>query len=73
MEPGKLADLLMRVFEKTHFAKEVIDPKTRNIELKDNFDVTLNGVSHHVLTQGLDTELQEGDTVGISMIMLGGG
>lgn len=73
MEAGSLRDLLLKVFEKTYFAKEVIDPKTGSIELKDNLDVTLNGVSHHTLAQGLDTELHDGDTVGLSMIMLGGG
>jgi hypothetical protein len=73
LETGKLGDLLLKVFGGTHFAREIIGLKTGSIELQDNLDVTLNGISHHTLAKGLDTELHDGDTVGISMIMLGGG
>jgi len=73
LEMGKLQDLLVKVFANTHFAKEIIDAKTGDIVWDGIFDVTLNGVPQYSLAQGLDTALHDGDTVAISMIMLGGG
>jgi len=73
LEAGSLRDLFASVFGSTHFAKEIIDLKTGDILRDGVFDVTLNGVPYHSLAQGLDTALQDGDRVGISLVMLGGG
>jgi hypothetical protein len=73
LEAGSLRDLFATVFGNTHFAKEIIDVKTGEMLRDGVFDVTLNGVPSHNLAQGLDTALRDGDTVVISMIMLGGG
>ncbi len=73
LETGRLRDLLPRIFAGTHFAKEMIDPKTGDIVWDGIADVFLNGVPHFGLVRGLDTELHDGDTVTFSVAMLGGG
>lgn len=73
LERGRLRDLFAKVLGNTHFAKEIIDPKTGDIVLDGVFNVTLNGVPYHNLVQGLDTVLHDGDAVALSVIMLGGG
>jgi hypothetical protein len=73
LESGSLRDLLVKVFGNTHFAKEVINPETGDIVRDGVFNVKLNGVSYYNLAQGMDTALHDGDTVAISVIMLGGG
>ncbi len=73
LKTGKLRDLLTEVLGDTHFAKEIIDTKTGDIVLDDVFDIAVNGVPCHSLARGLDTTLHEGDTVLLSVIMLGGG
>ena len=73
LETGSLRDLLAKVLGNTHFAKEIIDPKTGDIMLEDIFIVTMNGVPYYSLAQGLDTQLHDGDLVSLSAILLGGG
>jgi hypothetical protein len=73
LETGRLRDLFAKAFGNTHFAKEIIDPKTGDIVWDGIVDMTLNGMPYHSLEQGLDTELCDGDTVVLSLIMLGGG
>lgn len=73
LEAGSLRDLFANVFGSTHFAKEIVDLKTGEMLQDGVFDITLNGVPYHSLAQGLDTALQDGDMVAISLVMLGGG
>jgi hypothetical protein len=73
LEGGSLRDLFADVFGSTYFAKEIMDLKTGDMLPDGVFDVTLNGVPYHSLAQGLDTALQDGDVVSISLVMLGGG
>ena len=73
LETGKLRDLLAKVLGNAHFAKEIIDPNTGDILSDGVFGVTLNDVPHHSLADGLDTMLHDGDSVTLSVIMLGGG
>jgi molybdopterin converting factor small subunit len=44
----------------------------REISLDSLFDVRLNNVPYYTLSQGLDTELRDGDTVTLSLVLLGG-
>ena len=73
METGNLRDFFAKVLGKTHFAKQVIDPKTGDVAVEGVLNVSINGIPYHSLSQGLDTALHDGDTVTISVIMLGGG
>jgi hypothetical protein len=73
LEGGTLRDLFAKILGNTHFAKEIIDPKTGDILLDGVLTTTLNGVSYHSLAQGLDSALHDGDTVTLSVSMLGGG
>ena len=73
LETGNLRDLFAKVLGKTYFARQVIDPKTGDVAVEGVLNVSINGVSYHSLAQGLDTALHDGDTVTISLIMLGGG
>jgi hypothetical protein len=73
LESGSLRDLFVKVLEKTHFAKQVIDPKTGDVALEGVFNVSINGIPYHSLAQGLDTALHDGDTITVSVIGLGGG
>ncbi|HOE18111.1 MAG TPA: hypothetical protein PLX02_10610 [Syntrophorhabdaceae bacterium] len=73
MEKGTLRDVARKVFSGTHFANEVIDPHTGDINLDSLFDMRLNDVSYFSLSQGLDTVVHDGDTVTLLLILLGGG
>jgi hypothetical protein len=73
IEGGTLRDLLVTLFSKAHFADQVIDRTTGDLALEGLFDVSLNSVPYISLPGGLDTELHDGDTVGLSLILLGGG
>jgi hypothetical protein len=73
MEKGTLRDLLIGLFSQVHFSKEMIDPITRDLKDDTIFETLLNGVSHHTLPSGIDTELGDADIVTLSLIMLGGG
>ncbi len=73
METGTLRDVVRKAFGGTHFADDVIDPRTGDINLDSLFDVRLNDVSYLALSQGLDAVLCDGDTVTLSLTLLGGG
>jgi hypothetical protein len=73
MESGALRDFFNKVLADTHFVKEITDPRTGELRLDDLFEVRLNDVLYHALPQGLDTGLRDGDTITISLILLGGG
>ncbi|MCX5813856.1 MAG: hypothetical protein NT178_15105 [Proteobacteria bacterium] len=73
METGTLRDFLNKVLADTHFVKEIIDSRTGELRLDDLFEVRLNDVLYYTLPQGLDTGLQDGDTITVSLILLGGG
>jgi hypothetical protein len=68
-----LQDLLLKLFARTPVGREVIDPRTGEMQLEDLFDVALNDVPHNSLPEGLRTPLHDGDTVRLSLILLGGG
>ena len=73
MASGNLRDLLLRLFAGTPMAKEVIDPRTGEMALEGLFEVTLNGVAHNRLPDGLETQLQDRDTLTLSLVLIGGG
>lgn len=68
-----LRDLLDRLFRNSYFAKEVMDPATGELLLDGVFKILLNAVPYQSLPEGLDTELKEGDTLNLTLILLGGG
>jgi hypothetical protein len=73
MESGTLRDLLKKVFGHVHFSKEIIDPKTGDFKDDSIFEARLNGVSYYSFPKGIDTALSDGDTITLSLMMLGGG
>jgi hypothetical protein len=73
MESGTLRDLLKKIFGNVHFSKEIIDQKTGDFKDDSIFEARLNGVSYYSLPKGVDTELSDGDTITLSLMMLGGG
>ena len=73
MASGNLRDLFTRLFAGTPIAKEVIDPRTGEMALEGLFEVALNGVAHNRLPNGMETQLQDGDTLTLSLVLIGGG
>lgn len=73
LDAGRLRDLFIKLFENTHFAREIIDPKTGDILWDGILNISVNSVPYQNLAQGLDSALRDGDTVAFSLIMLGGG
>ncbi len=73
MGSGSLNDLLANLLGQSHFADQIKKPETGELALEDLFEVRLNNVPYYSLAQGLNTELNEGDQVTISLILLGGG
>jgi hypothetical protein len=73
MESSTLRDLLISVFRNSYFAKEIIDPHSGDLILDGLFQVQLNGISYHSLPDGLNTMLQDGDTLTLTLVLLGGG
>lgn len=73
LESGKLRDVLDQLFANSYFAREVVDMKTGELTLDGLVHVLLNDVAYHSLPEGLDTELQDGDTITLTLILLGGG
>lgn len=73
MEAGTLRDLFVKIFTGAHFADQVIDAATGEIKYDGIFDLLLNDVPYYSLPLGYDTEVYDGDTVTLSLIMLGGG
>ena len=73
VEGGSLRDLLVRLFAGTRVARELINPRTGEMQLEGLFEVDLNDVPHNRLPEGLATEIHDGDTVTLSLILIGGG
>ncbi len=73
LEAGTLGDLLDRLLRNSYFSKEVIDPKTGELILDGLFQVHLNNVPYLRLPAGMDTELCDGDTLALTLILIGGG
>jgi len=73
VESGKLSDVLKTMLGKSYFSKEVVDPRTGDLMLDGVFRVLLNNVRYDSLPDGLDTELRDGDTLTLTLILLGGG
>lgn len=73
MEAGVLQDLLVRLFTGTPVGREMIDPRTGELRLEGVFETAVNEVPHNSLPDGLRTPLHDGDTVRLSLILLGGG
>jgi hypothetical protein len=64
---------LISSFVNTRLAKEIVDRRTGELSFNDLLEVRLNDVPYYTLPQGLDTELNDGDTITLSLILLGGG
>lgn len=73
IEDATLESLSLRLFRETHFADQLIDKEDGRIKTDGLFDMAVNGVPLYELPEGLNTRLKDGDTITISMIMLGGG
>jgi hypothetical protein len=73
MERGTLRDLFLKVFQQVHFSKEIIDQEAGTFKEDGIFDARLNGTSYHNLPKGIDTDLSDGDTVILYLMILGGG
>ena len=73
MESGKLGDVLKTLLGNSYFSKEVVDQRTGELMLDGVFRVLLNNVRYDSLPDGLDTELRDGDTLTLTLILLGGG
>lgn len=72
-EAGTLRDLLVRLLANTPVAREIINPRTGEMELEGLFEVSLNDVPHNRLPEGLATEIHDGDTLTLSLVLIGGG
>ena len=73
VEGGSLRDLLVRLFTGTPVARELINPRTGEMQLEGLFEVGLNEVPHNSLPEGLATAIHDGDTVTLSLVLIGGG
>lgn len=70
---GTLRDVLLGLFADTPAAREMVDPRTGELVLEGLFEVSLNGVPHHRLRDGLDTPMRDGDVLRLSLVLIGGG
>ena len=68
---SKLRDLLTEVVRRSNGKAQVMDPATG--EFDTDYFVLLNGRELQRLEQGLETELHDGDEVGIGMMHFWGG
>lgn len=68
-EVRTLRDLLVYIGRKLHF--DLIDGKTGN--LGDDLEIIINGKEIWFYPKGLNTSLEENDSVEIYMVPLGGG
>jgi molybdopterin converting factor small subunit len=66
-----LRALLQEVIQKSDGKIQVIEPETGYIDTE--YFVLLNGRESQALPQGLETELHDGDEVGIGMMHFWGG
>ena len=73
MEPSTLRDVLNSLLGNSYFAREVVDQRTGELAFDGLFQILLNDVRYHSLPDGLDTELRDGDTLALTLILLGGG
>jgi len=73
VEKGTLRDVFLKIFAGNLFADQVIDSSTGEIKYDGIFDALLNNEPYYSLPNGFDTEVRDGDTVTLSLIMLGGG
>jgi hypothetical protein len=73
IESGTLGALLNGLLRNSYFAKEVIDPKTGELTIDGLIRVHLNDVACDSLSGGLDTKLHDGDTLTLSLVLIGGG
>jgi hypothetical protein len=73
IESGTLRDVLVKLLAGISVGSEIIDPSTGEMKLEGLFEVYLNNVSHNSLPEGLGACLRDGDTVTLSLILLGGG
>jgi hypothetical protein len=73
LEAGTLGTLLDNLLRSSYFAKEVIDPDTGDLILDGLIQVQLNNTPYQSLPRGLDSELHDGDTVTLSLVLIGGG
>lgn len=72
-EGGTLRDILAMLLAGTPVAREVIDPGTGEMRPEGVFEVSLNNVPHNRLPEGLATAVHDGDTLTLSLILIGGG
>lgn len=73
MESGQLSEILNLLFAKSYFAREFLDEKTGEPLLDGLVHVLLNDVNYNSLPEGTATKLHDGDTITLTLIMLGGG
>ncbi len=73
IESGTLGNVLKTLLGNSYFSKEVVDQRTGELMLDGVFRVLLNNVRYDSLPDGLDTELHDGDTLTLTLILLGGG
>ena len=70
-EKPTLRTLLQEVTRKSEGTVEIINPQSGRVN--DEYFVLVNGRDFQTLPQGLETELSEGDEVGIGLLYFWGG
>ncbi len=73
LERGTLRDVFVKIFSGPQFADQVIDSSTGDIKYDGIFEALLNDEPYYSLPNGFDTEVHDGDTITLSLVMLGGG
>jgi len=73
IERGTLRDVFVKIFSGLQFADQMIDSSTGEIKYDGIFEALLNNEPYYSLPLGFDTEVHDGDTVTLSLVMLGGG
>jgi hypothetical protein len=73
MERGTLRDLLLKVFRQVRSPRELVNSETGEIREDSILEARLNGMPYYNLPKGIDAELSDGDTVTLTIMMLGGG
>jgi molybdopterin converting factor small subunit len=71
VEKPTLRTLLQEVTRKSKGTVEIINPQSERVD--DEYFILVNGRDFQTLPQGLETELNEGDEVGIGMLYFWGG
>jgi molybdopterin converting factor small subunit len=66
-----LRTLLQEVTQKSEGTLEIINPQSERVN--DEYFILVNGSDFQTLPQGLETELSEGDEVGIGLLYFWGG